>query len=256
MPAHPTAALGRRAALLAVEGVRSNTEWFGLGALSPLLAAAPRGDGHAVLVIPGWFATDTSTVVLRRYLHLLGYQVEGWHRGVNRGATAASVTALREQLRRMAQDSSGPVSIVGWSLGGTFAVELARRNPGNVRQVITLGSPLAWRTPALRRPSSAVDRLVERVPAAGPLPRPWHEAGSLRVPVTAVHSRSDGIVDRRHCLIPPAPRRQNVTVHGSHLGLGHNPAVLYLLADRLAHSPARWRPFAAPRYARALYPLS
>src|SRR3954449_8781023 len=113
MPALPAAVLRRRAALLATEGVRSTAEWLSIGPLSPLLVTAPRGDGHAVLVIPGWLATDTSTVVLRRYLRLLGYEVEGWRRGVNGGATAGSVTALRAQVRRMAQNSGGPVSVVG-----------------------------------------------------------------------------------------------------------------------------------------------
>src|SRR4051812_11616836 len=252
----PNYFIGRRAALLSGEAARSGAELLSLGLLSPLLAAGPRGDGHAVLVLPGWMATDWSTHLLRRYLRLLGYQVQGWGPGLNRGATVASVAALREQVKRMAQSSGGPVSIVGWSLGGTFAVELARRNPKNVRQVITLGSALAWRGTALRRPSVVVDRLADRGRLTGPLLRPWHEAGSLRIPVTAVHSRSDGVVAWRHCLIPPASRRQNVTVRGSHLGLGHNPAVLYLVADRLAQPVSDWRPFAPPRRTRPLFTSS
>jgi alpha-beta hydrolase superfamily lysophospholipase len=207
--------------------------------VSPLLAVQPRGDGHCVLVIPGWLAGDRSTVALRRYLRILGYEVHGWGLGVNRGPTVSNVAALRRQVAELANTSGRPVSLIGWSLGGHYAYQLARRNPAYVRQVITLGTPatMTWNG------SKAGSRLADHVPTGRfhtpPIVRPWHERGTLRVPVTAIHSRSDAVVAWRTSLVRPAPRRENVRVHGSHLGLGHNPAVLYVIADRLAGRPGR-----------------
>jgi pimeloyl-ACP methyl ester carboxylesterase len=124
-------------------------------------------------------------------------------------------------------DTGGPVSLVGWSLGGVHAIELARRRPDAVRSVITLGSPLAGR---YLPPTS--------------------------VPATSVYSRTDAIVDWRSSLLPERPVHENVEVRGSHLGLGHNPSVAVIVADRLAQQPASWQPFTAPRWARPWLPAA
>jgi pimeloyl-ACP methyl ester carboxylesterase len=241
-----------RTALLAGEGARCAGDLAGITALWPLLAAVPRGDGHAVLVLPGWLTADVSTALLRRYLRLLGYRVHGWQRGVNRGPTLGSVAALRGRLGDLSADS-GPVTVIGWSLGGLYALELARRHPAQVRQVITLGTPVVPRTRAMSRISHAVDRLG-RPTACAPAPRIWHEAGSVRSPVTSVYSRTDAVVAWQRCLLSRSGRRQNIEVRGSHLGLGHNVAVLYLLADRLALPADRWRPFKPAAFIRPLFP--
>ena len=247
----------RRPVLLAAEAARATTELAGFALLAPLLASAPRGDGHAVLVIPGWLAGDRSTLPLRRCLRLLGYTVHGWGQGVNRGPTVGSVAALRGRLSTLARESGGPVSVIGWSLGGMYAYELARRNPANVRQVITLGSPAPSRG-RRRSATTTASQIVEAAAHSGVLipvtPRPWRETGSLRVPVTAVYSRTDGVVAWRSCLLAAAPRRQNIAVHSSHLGLGHNPAVVHLVTDRLAQPPGRWKPFRPGPLLRHAYP--
>ena len=247
--------LTQRAGLLAGEGARSAGDLTATAALWPLLGAVPRGDGHAVLVLPGWLTGDGSTVVLRRYLRLLGYRVHGWHRGLNRGPTLASVAALRGRLADLSA-CSGPVTLIGWSLGGVYALELARRSPALVRQVITLGTPVVSRTRAMSRISHAVDRLdrpTAWVPAA---PRIWHEAGSVRRPVTSVYSRTDAVVAWQRCLLSRSTRRQNIEVRGSHLGFGHNVAVLYLIADRVALPADTWRPFTPAAFVKPLFPRS
>ena len=122
---------------------------------------------------------------------------------------------------------TGSVSLVGWSLGGVHAIELARRHPDAVRSVITLGSPLAGRY----------------LPPAS-------------VPATSVYSRTDAIVDWRSSLLPERPVHENVEVRGSHLGLGHNPSVAVIVADRLAQQPPTWQPFTAPRWARRWLPAA
>jgi pimeloyl-ACP methyl ester carboxylesterase len=196
-----------------------------LTAAGPLSMAAPRGDGHAVVVLPGLGAGDLSTRPLRWFLDRLGYRTYGWGLGTNRGFGRAVTDGLDDLLRRARADGGGPVSLVGWSLGGVHAAELARRRPGDVRYLVTLGSPLAGRG---------------RPPAD--------------VPSTSVYSRTDSIVPWRTSVLPARGHHESVEVRGSHLGLGHNPAVLVVVADRLAQPPRQWQPFTAPRWARRWIP--
>jgi pimeloyl-ACP methyl ester carboxylesterase len=191
----------------------------------PLLASSPRGDRHTVLVLPGLGGTDASTAPLRWFLGRLGYRTSGWGLGRNRGF-GRYVTDGLDELLATAHDR-GPVSLVGWSLGGVHAVELARRRPDAVRAVVTLGSPLIGRRP----------------------PPP-------AVPTTSVFSRTDAIVDWHASLLAPQAKHENVEVRGSHLGLGHNPAVALVVADRLAQRPGAWRRFSPPAWARRFLPAA
>jgi pimeloyl-ACP methyl ester carboxylesterase len=183
-----------------------------------LLATLPRGDGHPVLVLPGFGGSDSSTATLRWFLGQLGYRSFGWGLGENRGFGRHVTDGLDELLA--ANRERGPVSVIGWSLGGLHAVDLAQRRPDAVRSLITLGSPLAGHRPP---------------PAA--------------IPTTSIYSRSDAIVPWRTSMLPAAGRHENVEVRGSHLGLGHNPAVIVVVADRLAQRTGRWQPFTAPKWA-------
>jgi pimeloyl-ACP methyl ester carboxylesterase len=219
-----------------------------MAALLPLLRWAPRGEPHPVLVLPGLMASDASTRVLRAWLGRLGYPVVGWALGRNRGPTQEVMSELPLLVDRLAREHGTSVSIVGWSMGGIYARRLARRAPRQVRQVISLGSPFALTdqgmdgTPGAR----AYQRLApvqsggRTRPSRGSLARP------LPVPSTAVYSRWDGVVDWRSCRQQPGPRSENVAVHSSHLGMGHDPAVLWVVADRLAQPRHEWRPFERP----------
>jgi pimeloyl-ACP methyl ester carboxylesterase len=129
-------------ALYLTDYARSAWDIGALSATLPALARAPRGDGHAVLVIPGLGASDRSTLILRRFLSTLGYATYGWGLGRNIGPTARVVSGLPERLDEFRARHDGPVSVIGWSLGGIFARQLARRHPDAVRQVITLASPI------------------------------------------------------------------------------------------------------------------
>ena len=189
---------------------------------APLLAMSPRGDGHSVIVLPGLGGDDASTSPLRWFLGRLGYRAVGWGLGRNVGFSHRVSSGLDDLLAD--SQSNGPVSLVGWSLGGVHALAVARRRPDAVRAVITLGSPLAGRRP------------------------PRH------VPTTSIYSRTDAIVPWRASLLSDGPMHESVEVRGSHLGLGHNPAVAMIVADRLARSAGTWQPFHAPRWARRLLP--
>jgi pimeloyl-ACP methyl ester carboxylesterase len=240
--------------LLLTEPPRAALDLAALVATWPLLAAAPQGDGHPVLVLPGLLTGDPATMLLRGVLRALGHHVSGWSLGTNRGATGRVVRELRARLDRLHQDSGRRVSLVGWSLGGLYAQELARASPGSVRGLITLGSPVLRRTRWAQGASRFVDRGTHLVPGTGGLPRPWAEPGPLRVPATSVYTRADGIVDWASCRYPAAARREDVEVRGSHLGLASNTAVLWLLADRLAQPEGRWRPFRPPLPLRPMFP--
>ena len=240
--------------LLLTEAPRAGLDLAALLATWPLLTTAPRGDGHPVLVLPGLLTGDPATLVLRRVLRALGHDVSGWSLGTNRGATHRVVRELRAQLDRLHRDSGRRVSLVGWSLGGLYAQELARASPGSVRGLVTLGSPVQRRMRWAQGVSRLVDRGAHLVPGTDGLHRPWAEPGPLRVPATSVYTRADGIVQWTSCRYAPAPRRQDVEVRGSHLGLATNPAVLWLLADRLAQPEDQWRPFRPPLLLRPLFP--
>src|ERR1700746_201697 len=114
----------------------------------PLLQRAPRGDGHPVLVLPGLAASDVSTRPLRTYLRAQGYSAHGWKQGSNHGPRAGVEATIDARLAELAQRHSRKVSLIGWSLGGVFAREAARRSSDLVRQVITLGRPFAHQAKA------------------------------------------------------------------------------------------------------------
>ena len=129
-------------ALLATEG-RGLLDIPALFTAAPFLAAAPRGEPHPGLVLPGLGADDRSTIAIRGFLERLGYQVYGWGRGRNVRAPDADVSAVAAQVAKLREDSGLKVSLIGWSRGGIIAREVARQVPNNVRMVITLGSPFA-----------------------------------------------------------------------------------------------------------------
>ena len=217
-----------------------------LAAGFPLLTRAPRGEPHPVLVLPGLMASDVSTQALRAWLRRLGYPVVGWALGRNRGPTAQVISELPLLLDRLAGEHGTSVSIVGWSLGGIYARRLARKAPRQVRQVISLGSPIGL-AGADRSPGGRAYRRLAPVRADGRLSAPRTSlARPLPVPSTAVYSKWDGVVDWRACRQKPGPTSENVAVRSSHLGMGHDPAVLWVVADRLAQPRADWRPFERP----------
>jgi pimeloyl-ACP methyl ester carboxylesterase len=159
-------------------------------------------------------------------------------------------------LRSLAAETGGPVSVIGWSLGGIYARELARDNADLVRQVITLGSPFALVDERQSRADGAFRRRARRHADAARLPSRERLRQPIPVPSTAIYSRTDGIVDWRACVDPKDPTHENVEVRCGHLGFGVDAATLWTVADRLAQQPGRWQPFQPPTAARAWYPAT
>jgi pimeloyl-ACP methyl ester carboxylesterase len=210
--------------------------------LSPLLMRAPRGDGHPVLLLPGFLASDLSMAPMRRYLRELGYDAHACRMGRNFGGVARMRGALHDRLAEIHAAAGRKVSIVGWSLGGVFARDLALQAPDMVRCVVTLGSPFANDVRATN-----ATRLYEALSGEAADDNPELRAaiaGDLPVPATSIYSRTDGIVNWRTCLLRPSDTSENIEVHlASHIGLGVNPAALWAVADRLAQPEGEFRQF-------------
>jgi pimeloyl-ACP methyl ester carboxylesterase len=224
---------------LLLEGRAPVELWASILSL-PLLRHAPKGDGQPVLIFPGLAAGDTTTLPLRFYLKRLGYTCYGWQQGLNAGPRHGVLAGCKERIEEIHAEHGRSVSLIGWSLGGLYAREMAKLLPGMVRQVITLGSPFAghphathaWRVfEALSGHRANDPNLLERLREAPPLP------------TTSIYSKSDGVVAWQ-CSVQTAGRQtENIEVTSSHMGLGVNPLVLYALADRLAQKEGKWRPF-------------
>lgn len=225
------------------EPVRSTGEFATSLGLLPLLPVLPKGDGHPVLVLPGFLATDGSTRWLRNLLGNLGYEAHGWGLKRNIGPTVEVVNRLPDLVDRLAQERGTTVSVIGWSLGGVYARHIAARTPRLVRSVMTLGTPVRSGV----RGASNADSLFESLRAAHVSGYPILDDGvPLPVPVTAMHTRSDGVVPWQSCIVQPASNTENLRVRGSHTGLGHNPAVVYVIANRLALADGAWEPIQIP----------
>lgn len=236
--------------LLMLEG-RAPWEYAALRASLPWmrrLQKFPPGDGHPVLVFPGLGANDLTTRPLRTLLDSLGYATQPWGQGFNVGPRAGVLERCEADLRQLHRRHGGrKVSLIGWSLGGLYARELAKLAPALTRCVVTLGTPFtghphatnAWRFFELVSGQRVGDdpALLQQLRQSPP------------VPTTSIYSKTDGVVAWRCSVNEPGAQVENIEVHASHLGLGVNPMALYALADRLAQPEGQWRPF-EPRGAR------
>ncbi len=197
---------------------------------SPRLARAPRGDGSKVLVWPGFGAGNSSTAFLRSYLRFLGYEPQGWNLGTNDGDVLKLLDILTEQTRENAADE--PVSLIGWSLGGYLAREVARELPGQIKRVVTLGSPVVG-GPKYTAVASAFDRQGQTLDEIEQLVDERY-AVPIEAPITAVYSRFDGVVAWQACIDEVTPGVEHVEITSTHTGLGFSPDALLIIADRLA----------------------
>lgn len=220
----------------------------------PLLRAiVPRGDGHPVLVLPGLTTSDRWTLPLRTLLAARGHAVYGWALGRNDGPRPGVEQAMIDRVRMLAERHGRTVSLVGWSLGGIYARQLAKLLPRETRAVVTLASPFngdpratnAW-------------RLYERLSGCSVEPSDGHAGGALReppsVPTTSIFSRSDGICAWQLCREESGAQRESIEVRASHCGLCHSPAAAFAVGDRLAQPEGDWRRFDGGAFRRLFYP--
>lgn len=214
--------------------LRALLEAWSLLPFAPMLLAQPRGDGRQVLLIPGYLADDASTKPLRSYLSYLNYEALPWTLGRNTGHPQQDALRLRDHLASV-QRKGEPITLIGWSLGGVIAREVARLDPNGVREVITLGTPIEGgpkytitRDRYAGKQNLDLDQFEEYI----------HQVNKqgIRQKLTVVYSRSDAIVGWRAAIDRYNPQARHVRVFGSHLGLGVNPRVWRIIARTLHQS--------------------
>ena len=233
--------------------------FFELGAfymMRPFLSQLKQGDGHAVKVLPGFMATNNSTLPMRNLLRDLGYDAHGWDSGRNVRVDHALLHRLESQLARLNDDSGRKVSLIGWSLGGVLARELAKLHPDRVRLVISLGSPISD-----DRSHTNASRLFEFFNGKEPAVMEGGRFSGLDVappvPTTSILTKTDGIVHWRGSVQKPCKTpSENIEVYASHCGLGVNPSVMIAIADRLAQAEDDWMPFEPTLAQKWMYPTT
>jgi pimeloyl-ACP methyl ester carboxylesterase len=226
--------------LLMMMEARAPWEYAAMVAAAPWLNRLPVGDGHPVVVFPGLGASDMTTVPLRNFLRDRGYTPYAWKQGFNFGPRHGVLEGCRDLVRHVADRHKEKVSLIGWSLGGIYAREIAKEQAEHARCVITLGTPFgghpratnAWRFYEMVSGQSVHDHeLVQQIrqpPAC---------------PTTSIYSKTDGVVAWQCSINDTAPHTENIEVHASHIGMGMNPLALYAIADRLSQDPQQWKRF-------------
>lgn len=195
--------------------------------------AVPDGDGHPVLVFPGLGVSGAATADLRKRLQQLGYAAYDWKHGVNQGPGAAFdewLVLLGDHLREIHAEHESRVTVIGWSFGGIYARELAKKFPHLVRQIITLATPFGK-----AEFFSDTDTILSR-PAALPCDDALLHRLSELPPVlsSSVYSQTDGIVGWQGCVAAESVHHRNIEVKGvSHFGMVHHPDVLNVVAELL-----------------------
>jgi pimeloyl-ACP methyl ester carboxylesterase len=243
--------------LLALSEGRAVFEFGAFFASRAYLATLPKGDGHSVMTLPGFMATNSSTGPMRNLLNSLGYDAHGWDSGRNVRVNEELITKLEDQIERLCDESGRKISLIGWSLGGVLARELAKLRPDNIRLVMSLGSPISD-----DRAHTNASRLFEFF--NGNEPEELRDGRFLGldvappVPTTSVLTKTDGVVHWRGSVQDPdkasgAPT-ENIRVFASHLGLGVNPSVMIAMADRLAQPEGEWTPFEANPFQSWMFP--
>lgn len=239
-----------------LEGVRASLDAARLMSDRKYLAGLPKGDGHTVMVLPGFMAGDYSTLALRYFLKQWKYDARGWKLGLNFGLTKRRdlEALMAKQLKQHFARTRRKISLVGWSLGGVFARELARENPEMVRSVISLGSPIGG-APQGTMTGGLYELITQTDFNDKELKDKIKKASQAvpNVPCTAIYSKSDGIVSWKIAIEQESDIAENIEINSAHCGFGVNPAVMFALADRLRQDSDRWKKFDKTQTERYAY---
>jgi len=233
------------------EPLRAMTELAMLPLAESWLNSMQGGDGHPVIIIPGFTVGDRSTIVMRKFLSSLGYLPSGWKQGVNFGVRPELFEGVSELLNQLHNEYGCRISLVGQSLGGIYARELAKQNPDAVRQVITLGSPF-------NDPDGEASNISDLYKMFNPehttksdqfQQQKWEIGKPPPVPTTAIYSKLDGVCHWRACVQHGGHDRvENIEVNSSHTGMSVNAQTLFVVADRLSQRRKHWKPFHIGHY--------
>ena len=244
-PAQRSAARAPSLALTSFEAARAAIEYAGMRLMDK--STLPQGDGHPVVLFPGLASDQHAIRPLKEFCQRLGYDAFDWGRGFNTGPKGNPdrwLDALADEVLARVPGHAERISLIGWSLGGIYAREVAKRLGTRARQVITIGTPFAGTSDQTR--AGLVYRLLNggREPVIDQaMQRRLRVAPP--VPTTSIYSRTDGVVAWQACIQEgSSPQIENIEVTGSHCGLGWNAEVYRVVADRLRQPHGRWRPYA------------
>jgi pimeloyl-ACP methyl ester carboxylesterase len=209
---------------LPVDAIGWMPSWF---AMKRRRTTRPR----SVILLPGFGTGPRALRLMEAVLRRRGHHVRDWGLGTNTGEARKLREALEPIVQSAVDREGGPIVIVGWSLGGFIAREFAREHPAQVCKVVTLGSPVIggprYTATARRYREQGYDLdEMERAVAS-------RYATPLRVPVTAIYSKRDGIVAWRACVDKWSPNVRHIEVGETHLGLVLSPRVLSIVADEV-----------------------
>ena len=199
---------------------------------TPQLLRLPRGD-QTVMAFPGFGTGDAFTLPLRSALRALGHTPFGWGFGVNTGEVEEMLDSVTLSVEQRAEQTGARLALIGWSLGGIFAREVARDRPDLVTQVITYGTPI-FGGPRFTRGAKVygedkVSQIEVVVNERNLIP--------IQRPITAFHTEADAIVDWRACIDTISPDVENIKVQSTHIGMGIDPDVWEIIGRRLANVP-------------------
>lgn len=213
--------------------VRAPFEFASIALNVPALSKAPRGEGQAVMLVPGYLTDDYSMRPLGAYLKYLGYDVYYTQMGRNMGKVNTDMIRLGDRVESISQDLDGQkVSLIGWSLGGVLTREVARLYPDVVHQVLTLGTPIVG-GPKFTSVGKKYAKLNNIDLEAFELDVHQRNSIGLTQPITSIYSKSDGVVGWQASIDTYNQQAVNLEVTGSHMGLGVNPKVWLMIADVL-----------------------
>ena len=195
------------------------------------LRQAPVTRPGKVLLLPGFGAAHGSLVPLRQLLRHRGFDAQDWGIGRNTGQVTKLLSQLTDAIEKEAQSTSEPIYLVGWSLGGFLAREVARELPAYISRVITLGSPVVGgprytiTAPLYKWQGYDLDEIEARLEERFEIP--------IRVPITAFYSRHDGVVAWQACIDHRSEQVEHIEVKTTHMGMGFSPEVIEQIADIL-----------------------
>ncbi len=192
----------------------------------------PHGNQQPIMVIPGYAASDMSTFILRQFLKRKKYRVRGWGLGRNKGHVEEVIIPLREQVLDYHAEIQEPLILIGWSLGGYLAREIARDYPEMISQVITLGSPIIGgpkytsAAPIYEKKGFNLDEMERKIVEREEVP--------ITTPITAIYSKNDGVVPWQACMDHYSPNVEHTEVSTTHVGLAFSSEVFVIIAGKLA----------------------
>ncbi len=216
--------------------IRAPLEWLFAYSNRKKLAHVPRGDGRIVILVPGYGADEWSMRPLKRFLQSINYQVFDWGHGRNRGHVSHDSELLASTVKIISQNyDQQSITLIGWSLGGVLAREVARLHPDRVNEVITMGTPLVGGpkyTVVAKKYAKSMDMDLDHYEAE------IHAINSIGInqPLTVIYSKSDGVVGWRATVDHYNQQARNTEVNCSHMGMGVNAEVWQIIAETLGQT--------------------